>query len=144
MAALTRQAMTIERYFGTPRDIEWAIDKKGIIHILQARSAERADGGTSPRSRPQAGTPESRQRVSCPYAAPWYRGTARHGSRKGLYRKKACVTSLSFPKGAVLVAKHDSSLFVRVMPYVSAIITETGSQTSHMAALCRELKVPPS
>jgi pyruvate,water dikinase len=47
-----------------------------------------------------------------------------------------------FPKGAVLVAKHDSSLYVGVMPFVSAIITETGTQTSHMAALCRELKIP--
>jgi pyruvate,water dikinase len=46
------------------------------------------------------------------------------------------------PRGAVLVARHDSSLFVRVMPFVSAIITETGTPTSHMAALSRELKVP--
>jgi pyruvate,water dikinase len=28
------------------------------------------------------------------------------------------------------------------MPFVSAIITETGTLTSHMAALCRELKIP--
>ena len=32
--------------------------------------------------------------------------------------------------------------FVRSMPSLAAIITETGSQTSHMAALCRELRVP--
>ena len=47
-----------------------------------------------------------------------------------------------FPRGAVLVATHDSSLFVKIMPFVSAIITETGTPTSHMAALCRELKIP--
>ena len=29
--------MRIERYFGTPRDIEWAIDGKGVLWFLQAR-----------------------------------------------------------------------------------------------------------
>ena len=47
-----------------------------------------------------------------------------------------------FPHGAVLVAHSDSSNFVRIMPFASAIITDLGTPTSHMAALCREFRVP--
>ena len=52
------------------------------------------------------------------------------------------VVRVSVPGGAVLVARTDSSLFVRAIPYITAIITDTGSQTSHMASVCREFKVP--
>jgi len=48
----------------------------------------------------------------------------------------------NFPKGSVLVSKHDSSDFVKVMPFASAIITDVGTPTSHMASLCREFRVP--
>jgi pyruvate,water dikinase len=47
-----------------------------------------------------------------------------------------------FPRGAVLVAHNDSSNFVRVMPFASAIITDLGTPTSHMASVCREFRVP--
>ena len=47
-----------------------------------------------------------------------------------------------FPRGAVLVAHNDSSNFIRVMPFASAIITDVGTLTSHMAAICREFRVP--
>ena len=47
-----------------------------------------------------------------------------------------------FTKGSVLVAKHDSSDFVKIMPFASAIITDVGTPTSHMASLCREFRVP--
>lgn len=48
----------------------------------------------------------------------------------------------NFPRGSILVSRYDSSNFVRVMPYLSAIITDIGAPTSHMASLCREFKVP--
>ncbi|MCD6464215.1 PEP/pyruvate-binding domain-containing protein [Candidatus Woesearchaeota archaeon] len=34
---LARIGMGIEKYYGRPMDIEWAIDKKGKIYILQSR-----------------------------------------------------------------------------------------------------------
>jgi pyruvate,water dikinase len=40
------------------------------------------------------------------------------------------------------VVRHDSPNLVRVMPVISAIITDTGSMTSHMASLAREFRVP--
>lgn len=37
IAALTRLGRAVESLFGRPQDIEWAIDGRGRIHVLQAR-----------------------------------------------------------------------------------------------------------
>ena len=140
IATLARQAMTIERYFGTPRDIEWAVDKKGSIFILQARplSVQTVDQAFDPAKSASAAS------LTGHFILAQDRGmVVQRGIGAGMVvivRKPEDISTI--PKGAVVVAPHDSSLFVRAMPYISAIITETGSQTSHMAALCRELNVP--
>jgi pyruvate,water dikinase len=36
-AELASLAVNIEKHFGSPRDIEWAINKGGRVYILQAR-----------------------------------------------------------------------------------------------------------
>lgn len=139
VSALARQAIAIERYFGTPRDIEWAIDKKGKVSILQARplnvkTADHIINQTESANTASAGHPvivKDRGIV------------VQRGAGAGkVFIARTPDDIATFPRGAVLVASHDSSLFVRIMPYVSAIITERGSQTSHMAALCRELNIP--
>jgi len=139
-AELASLAVNIERYFGSPRDIEWAIDKEGRVFILQARplSISVKNQGEVPVERPlrdsQTAHPVLMQNKGI---------VVQKGAGAGkvfIIRKKDDLNDV--PKGAMLVAKHDSSLYIRVMPFVSAIITETGTQTSHMAALCRELKVP--
>jgi pyruvate,water dikinase len=139
-AELASLAMKIERYFGSPRDIEWAIDKDGTIFILQTRPLNIAtrDQGKVPVERPL-----SESRTAYPVLIRNQGSVVQKGAGAGkvfLIRTKDDLND--FPKGAVLVAKHDSSLYVRVMPFAAAIITETGTQTSHMAALCRELKIP--
>ncbi len=47
-----------------------------------------------------------------------------------------------FPEGAVLIAKHTNPKYVTVMNKASAIITDVGSATGHMASLSREYQVP--
>ena len=140
IAALARQAMILERYFGTPRDIEWAIDKKGIIHILQARplNVQAREHAGDPAENMSAVLPTGRILIARDRGIVVQRGTG--AGKIVIVRKPEDIATV--PQGAVLVAPHDSSLLVRAMPYVSAIVTETGSQTSHMAALCRELNVP--
>ncbi len=46
-----------------------------------------------------------------------------------------------FPEGHVLVAKHTNPKYVVVMNKASAIITDVGSPTGHMASLSREYNV---
>ncbi len=139
-AELASLALKIERYFGSPRDIEWAIDKHGTFFIIQARPlniAPRSQGNVS------AENPISEPGTTHPVLIRNRGSVVQKGAGAGRVFFIRTEDSLNdFPKGAVLVAKHDSSQYVRVMPFASAIITETGTQTSHMAALCRELKIP--
>ncbi len=140
IVTLARQAMTIERYFGSPRDIEWAVDKKGAIFILQARplNVQAADQASDPAKGVSAASTTDHPILAQDRGMVVQRGIG--AGMVFIVRNPEDIATI--PKGAILVAPHDSSLFVRAMPYVAAIVTETGSQTSHMAALCRELKVP--
>jgi pyruvate,water dikinase len=133
---LAKQAMLIETYFRQPQDIEWAIDRDGKIFILQARPL-----------RITAGDKES------PKLSFSHEGTIVLMKAKGNVVKKGVGAGRvfifkhadgldKFSRGDVLVARNDSSDFIHVMPYASAIITDTGSLTSHMASLCREFRVP--
>ncbi len=129
-------AVAIERHFRRPMDIEWATDKAGTIYFLQARPLaipeESGAGRVSKRpTRPLEILMKNR-------GLPVQKGAG--GGRVFVVRKPEDLAS--FPKGAVLVARHDSSDFVRVMPFASAIITDVGTPTSHMASLCREFRVP--
>ncbi|MEJ2695497.1 MAG: PEP/pyruvate-binding domain-containing protein [Candidatus Sulfobium sp.] len=130
-------AMLIEKHFRKPQDIEWAIDSGGRIFILQARPLriqEEATARTVHAPRPERPGPvliKDRGVVV-------QKGTG--GGTVFIVRNPGELEH--FPKGSVLVAKHDSSDFVRVMPFVSAIITDTGTPTSHMSSLCREFRVP--
>lgn len=137
---LASAATAIERYFGSPRDIEWAVDRSGKVFILQARPLTGQAGDEYMPPEQSAGIAPSREH---PILAQNSGTVVQRGVGSGpvhIVRKPSDLDS--FPKGAVLVAPGDSSLFVRVMPSVSAIITERGSQTSHMAALARELRIP--
>lgn len=139
IATLGKQAMSIERYFGTPRDIEWSIDKNGTVYILQARPL---NVNATDNIIDQAETTNTAP-VGHPIIVRDRGNVVQRGAGAGkVFIVRTPEDIAKFPRGAVLVATHDSSLFVRTMPYVSAIITETGSQTSHMAALCREFKIP--
>jgi pyruvate,water dikinase len=139
IATLGRQAMTIERYFGSPRDIEWAIDKKGIVYILQARPL---NVNTTEQNNEQEKKTDARPAGHTAIVRDLGTVVQRGAGAGKVFIVRTPDDIATLPKDAILVAAHDSSLFVRAMPYVSAIITETGSQTSHMAALCRELQIP--
>ncbi len=138
---LARQAMVIEKYFGSPRDIEWAIDTTGSVSILQARPLN-----IQPEDQIAANNNvdvHASAAAQYPLVVKDQGLVVQRGTGAGkVYIVKKPADIMSLPKGAVLVATNDSSLFVAAMPYVSAIITETGSQTSHMATICRELRIP--
>ncbi len=139
---LMRTAMLIERHFRKPQDIEWAIDRKGTVYILQARPL-RINMEAKPLLPADRGT-RGKDEGSFPQFVLKNPGVV---VKKGLGAGKVFIVRHpeqldNFPKGAVLVAGHDSSDFIRVMPYVSAIITDVGTPTSHMASLCREFRIP--
>lgn len=140
MKDLARIALIIERHFGRPQDIEWAIDHNGKLFILQSRPltviSER----------------EKEEETSL-HLSEGYEPDEIIIKDKGIIVQKGVGAGRvfilrhmeqldRFPKGAILVAGHDSSEFVRIMPYASAIVTDIGSPTSHMASLSREFRIP--
>jgi pyruvate,water dikinase len=131
---LAGYALSIERHYNCPQDIEWAIDSLGNSYILQARPLKIIEKET-PRS--------------IPTRVPGHEILIDKGiiACKGIgYGKVHMIRSdadlADFPDGAVLVAKHTSPKYVSVMNRASAIVTDFGGATGHMASLAREFQVP--
>jgi pyruvate,water dikinase len=134
---LALQTLLIEKHFRKPQDIEWAIDRDGRIFILQSRQMRTENTRSTSSSFPS-------HPVDIRQIALRNRGTV---VQKGIGAGRVFILEnvedlRNLPRGAILVARHDSSNFVRLMTHVSAIITDIGTPTSHMASLSREFKVP--
>jgi pyruvate,water dikinase len=137
LGELAGQAVYIEKHFRKPQDIEWAIDKAGRLFILQARPLHGIEAARGDLARDEK-IAETGEVLMKDKGVVVQKGAG--GGRVFILRHPGEIDR--FPKGSVLVSKYDSSNFVRIMPYVSAIITDVGAPTSHMASLCREFRVP--
>jgi len=130
---LRRTARRLEAHFGGPQDIEWAIDPDGRLFILQCRSMLSA----RPVERALPAVESDRP--------PLLSGglTACRGIGSGPAVLVRTDDELDrFPQGGVLVARHSSPSFSRVMRLTAAIVTDVGSPSGHMAILAREFEVP--
>ena len=131
---LSEYAAALEKHFRAPQDIEWAIDKDNLVHILQSRPLRILARETS---RPVPTRVKGydilvdRGAIACKGIA---FGAAHH--------VRIDEDLKNFPDGGVLIARHTSTKFVTVMNRASAIITDVGSTTGHMASLSREFQVP--
>ncbi|MFH0932990.1 MAG: PEP/pyruvate-binding domain-containing protein, partial [Nitrospirota bacterium] len=130
---LAEYAIAIENHYKAPQDIEWAIDKDDKPYILQTRPLLILKEKTKPVPTRIEGYPllVDRGVIAC----------------KGIGFGKAYIVKTEedlkdFPEGAVLVTKHTSTKYVTVMNKASAIITDIGGATVHMASLAREFQVP--
>ena len=131
---LAGYALAIEKHYNCPQDIEWAIDSQGNPYILQARPLRIIEKET-PRS--------------IPTRVPGHEILIGKGiiACKGIgcgkvHMIRTDADLADFPEGAVLVAKHTSPKYVSVMNRASAIVTDFGGATGHMASLAREFQVP--
>jgi len=132
---LAKYALALEHYYGSPQDIEWAAGSDRKMYILQSRPLRILMPVTSGASLPTRFEN---------YPIILDKGVI---ACKGVGFGKAFILQDdeeldNFPEGAVLVAKHTSPKFVTVMNKASAIITDVGSATGHMASLSREYQVP--
>jgi pyruvate,water dikinase len=125
----------LEKHYKCPQDVEWALDPKGTLLILQSRPLKIQ----SPKN-------------FCLLKAPPLEGyrlivdsseIASQGVGTGpAFPVQTMEELASFPPGGVLIARHSSPEYVVVMRTCSAIIVEAGSVSGHMAALAREFNVP--
>lgn len=133
---LARAVLALERHFRSAQDIEWAVDARRRLIILQSRplriSAYEKSGLKDGYAK-ISGYPVLIEKGSIAYPGVGC-GKAYH-----VYRDE---DMLNFPEGAVLVTRHSSPKFVRLMNKAKAIVTDAGGTTGHMASLAREFKVP--
>jgi pyruvate,water dikinase len=128
---LGRVGVEIERHFGTPQDIEWAVGVGGDLWILQTRPVT---AGIEPARRgPRAAGDEPI--VAGLGASP---GTAR-GTARVL---ESADEASRLADGEVLVTHMTAPDWAAVMRRAAAIVTETGGMTCHAAIVARELGIP--
>jgi pyruvate,water dikinase len=130
---LAEFAQKIEEHYGSPMDIEWAVDKRGQPFLLQARPL-RVIEPKAMDEEPDVSNLEvvcSGGTMVCPGAGS---GAVFHLERpQDLSR---------VPDGAVLVSPLPFPGLVTVMGKVNALVTHVGSTASHMATLAREFGIP--
>ncbi|OIO01450.1 MAG: pyruvate, water dikinase [Desulfovibrionaceae bacterium CG1_02_65_16] len=138
LALLAKTAMTLEHFFKRPLDVEWALTPDGALTVLQARPLSIRPADSCARTEDAA--------VAAKGAKVLLSGrgiTAMGGVSAGpVHLVTEGEDPAGFPYGAVLVARHSSPRFAKVMPKCRGIITDVGSATGHMATIARELRVP--
>ena len=128
-------ALQLEKHFGHPQDIEWALDETGVIYLLQSRPLRISAPSFAAEERESTWEP----------VPPLLRfgiravGGAAAG-RVFLFLRDEDVANI--PPGAVVVARQPAAKLVLVMDRIAAIVTEVGSPTDHMSILAREFMVP--
>lgn len=133
LKALSEMALRTEAHYGTPQDIEWAIDQRGQVFLLQTRPLRVVE-----RRPPSAGPDVSKWPVLKSGGV-----TACPGAGSGpVYYAESGQDLLGVPEQAVLVARHPFPGLVMVMGKISALVTEVGGVASHMATLAREFRIP--
>ncbi|WP_181297349.1 phosphoenolpyruvate synthase [Pseudomonas sp. Q2-TVG4-2] len=136
VANLARQAMTIEKHYGRPMDIEWAKDgDDGQLYIVQARPE-------TVKSRSSANVME--RYLLKEKGTVLVEGRA-IGQRIGAGPVKIIHDVSEMDKvqpGDVLVSDMTDPDWEPVMKRASAIVTNRGGRTCHAAIIARELGIP--
>ncbi len=131
---LAKYAIAIEEHYLRPQDIEWAVDKDGKVFILQTRPL--MISAIQDAVKPSAPIKGHKALLSSGITA-----------SKGTGYGKAVVMNIAddpdtFPGNSVLVVKYTSTRFAPIIEKASAIVTDIGSSTMHMATIAREFGVP--
>jgi pyruvate,water dikinase len=137
LAALAEAALRIERHMRCPQDIEWAVGHDNSLVVLQAR----------PLRLPPAAPPPADEVLSA---------RARHHVLMQDHGEVACrgigagrvflvgpdEAAEGFQPGDVLVTRFASPRLSSLVATASALVSDVGSVTGHLATVAREYRVP--
>ena len=133
---LARHAVTIEKHYGRPMDIEWGKDgADGRIYVLQAR----------PETVKSRKGVDSQERFVLKERGEVLVSGRAIGQKigSGPVRLVANASKMaSVKKGDVLVTDMTDPNWEPVMKLASAIVTNRGGRTCHAAIIARELGIP--
>lgn len=128
-------AIDIEKYYGCPQDIEWAIAEDGLIYVLQCRPLQILEGFD------KVILPELVERDSTIIIKGGITASPGVGFGKIFHVDKA-VDILKFPEKAVLVARQALPSWAPLLNRASAVVTEQGGFAGHLANVAREVGIP--
>jgi pyruvate,water dikinase len=132
---LAKYGKEIEKHYGWPQDIEWAVSK-GEVFIVQSRPITTLKKG--------GGETVAEGATSIANAEIILRGV---GASPGVAVGKVRIIPTSkdidkMEKGDILVTEMTSPDYVPAMKKAAAIVTDAGGATCHAAIVSRELGVP--
>ena len=124
----------LEKHFGAPQDIEWALDTRQHLYILQSRPL----GLDGPSAVAETGIPLKRLSV------------IHKGGRKAcsgivcgrIYRVDQALPGKKIPADSILVIPRAAPEYTPVIGLVRGVIAAKGSAASHLASVAREFGVP--
>ena len=132
---ISKMAIDLEKYYGFPLDIEWAIDNEEVLYILQCRPLQKIEHITNEEDIDSIF--EKNARI--------FKGgiTVNHGTAVGvvvIVEKDADM--LRFPENGILVIKQSLPRWAALLGRASAVIAQQGGVVGHLATVARELKKP--
>ncbi|MHB1014089.1 MAG: PEP/pyruvate-binding domain-containing protein [Desulfurivibrionaceae bacterium] len=135
LAKLAEQALLLEKTFGEPQDIEWALGDEPVI--LQSRALS-----LPAKPLPLPGELAAELAVATPLMSG--RGqVAQLGIAAGrVVHVDQNTDPEQFPVGAIAVARFPSPQLSPIVWRAAAIITEIGGPTGHLATIAREYRTP--
>jgi pyruvate,water dikinase len=131
---LVETGLKLEKHFGHPQDIEWAIDQGGELVILQARELRLPEGEGPMQAPPQGKVP-----------VPLMSGgtTIFPGRAVGeSYVLHAGRSLSSVPAAALIVVDQATPDLAIILPKIAGLIVTFGNPAGHAATLIREFAVP--
>jgi pyruvate,water dikinase len=133
---LARYAVTIEKHYGRPMDIEWGKDgDDGKLYILQAR----------PETVQSQAAGQTQQRFKLKGTSNVLASGRAIGQKIGVGKVRVIHSSSEMERvqaGDVLVTDMTDPNWEPVMKRAAAIVTNRGGRTCHAAIIARELGIP--
>jgi len=137
LQVIAETSMLCEKAFGTPRDMEWALDEDGNMVMLQNRLLAIQ---VAPKPIDAA---VDKVIKGFPVLLDGLGHTAQLGVASGKVVHVDPEGDLeNVPVGAIVVSRYAHPRLSRVLKKAGAIITDIGSSTGHLATIAREYRVP--
>ncbi len=135
--SLVKQAVILENHFNTPQDIEWAIEKNGMVRTLQSRPLKQLKK-------------EDNEVIDTGTAIKVNNQTILSGgvaASPGVAFGPAFIVNTAeeidnFPAGAILIAKNSLPHLATILNRAAAVVTDHGGIAGHLATVSREFGIP--
>lgn len=133
---LANYSIKVENYYKKPQDIEWVLDKNNNLLIVQSRALQLTEIKSKKISHRLFENLKDKNLIN--------KGEIiYHGVASGIaYHVKELSDIFDFPQGAVLILEKSAPVYSVILNKTSAVITDIGSVTGHLASVIREFNIP--